>query len=133
MADLERIRLHLTDTPAPETGLGQRDYLGAACVFLLVFSCTFPVVLPFLVWQDPRVALTVSNSVAIAMLFLTRYTLGRQSGRPWVVGLSMVALGLSLVMSKVHIVKCDHNGDQFFNRTEMACVGGIYHQMYVAN
>ena len=59
------------------------------------------------------------------MLFLTGYTLGRQSGRPWVVGLSMVALGLSLVMSKVHIVKCDHNGDQFFNRTEMACVGGI--------
>ena len=51
VADLERIRLHLTDTPAPETGLGQRDYLGAACVFLLVFSCPFPVVLPFLVWQ----------------------------------------------------------------------------------
>ena len=97
VADLERIRLHLTDTPAPETGLGQRDYLGAACVFLLVFSCTFPVVLPFLVWQDPRVALTVSNSVAMAMLFLTGYTLGRQSGRPWVVGLTMVALGLSLV------------------------------------
>ena len=36
-------------------------------------------------------------------------------------------------MSEVHIVKCDHNGDQFFNRTEMACVGGIYHQMYVAD
>ena len=37
------------------------------------------------------------NIVAIAMLFLTGYTLGRQSGRPWRVGLSMVALGLGLV------------------------------------
>jgi VIT1/CCC1 family predicted Fe2+/Mn2+ transporter len=31
------------------------------------------------------------------MLFVTGYTFGKQSGRPWRVGLLMVAIGLSLV------------------------------------
>jgi hypothetical protein len=31
------------------------------------------------------------------MLFLTGYTFGKQSGRPWRVGLLMVVIGLSLM------------------------------------
>lgn len=42
-------------------------------------------------------ALAISNAVAIAMLFLTGYTLGREAGRPFRVGLSMVMLGVALV------------------------------------
>lgn len=33
-------------------------------------------------------------------------------------------------MSPVHINKCDQNGDGLFNRTEQACVEGIYDAMY---
>jgi hypothetical protein len=29
-------------------------------------------------------------------------------------------------MNEVHILKCDRNGDELFNRTEMLCVSGIY-------
>jgi VIT1/CCC1 family predicted Fe2+/Mn2+ transporter len=96
-ADLERIRQHLLDTPLAEPRLGRPDYVGAAGVFVLVFACTFPVVLPFLVWPDAGVALAVSNAVAIAMLFLTGFALGRHYGRPWRVAVGMVALGVALL------------------------------------
>jgi len=43
-------------------------------------------------------ALRVSNAIAIVMLFLTGYAFARMTGRhPWLVGISMVILGLVLV------------------------------------
>jgi VIT1/CCC1 family predicted Fe2+/Mn2+ transporter len=97
--DLERIRLHLlqiSDTII-EPRLSRLDYLGALCVFGLVFICTLPVVVPFMLLQDASLALRISNLIAITMLFLTGFTFGRQSGRPWRVGLLMVAIGFSLM------------------------------------
>ena len=97
--DLERIRLHLVSLPVEHTDprLGRRDYLGAVAVFLLVFLCTLPVVLPFIFLSDATIATRVSNAIAIVLLFLSGYAFGRHSGRPWRLGLSMVALGLFLV------------------------------------
>lgn len=97
--DLERIRRHVTSLPdgGPSFGLGPRDYLAALAVFLLVFVGTLPVVLPFVFLRDPQFALWVSHAVAITMLFLIGWTLGQHWGRPWRVGLSMVAVGLVLV------------------------------------
>jgi VIT1/CCC1 family predicted Fe2+/Mn2+ transporter len=98
-ADLERIRLHLlhVSDDIVEPRLNRQDYLGALCVFALIFFCTLPVVVPFILLQDATLALRISNIVAIAMLFLTGYTFGMQSGRPWRVGLLMVVIGLSLM------------------------------------
>ena len=98
-ADLERLRLHLItmSRAVPNPRLSPRDYLDAAAVFLLVFLCTFPVALPFLILHEPSFALRLSNGIAIAMLFLTGYAFGRHSGHPWRVGLLMVAIGLCLV------------------------------------
>jgi len=43
-------------------------------------------------------ALRVSNAIAIVMLFVAGYAFGRMTGRhPWLVGISMVVLGLILV------------------------------------
>jgi VIT1/CCC1 family predicted Fe2+/Mn2+ transporter len=97
--DLERIRKHVTSLPngGPSFGLGPQDYLAALAVFLLVFVGTLPVVLPFIFLDDPQFALRISHAVAITLLFLTGWTLGRHWGRPWRVGLSMVAIGLALV------------------------------------
>jgi hypothetical protein len=62
-------------------------------VFLLVFVATLPVVIPFLLFSDPRWALRASNGVAILMLFLTGFALGRHAGRrPWLIGLAMIIL-----------------------------------------
>jgi VIT1/CCC1 family predicted Fe2+/Mn2+ transporter len=98
-ADFERIRLHLlhVSDDVVEPRLNRQDYLGALCVFALVSFCTLPVVVPFMFMQDAGFALRISNLVAIAMLFLTGYTFGKQSGRPWRVGLLMVVIGLSLM------------------------------------
>ncbi len=98
-ADLERIRLHLGSV-SPEsiaTRLGREDYLAAVGVFLLVFCSLFPVAAPFLLLQDVPLALRVSNTIAVAMLFLTGFTFGRHVGRPWRTGLLMVAIGIVLV------------------------------------
>ena len=62
--DFERIRQGLTvseDVPATPS-LTKEDWLGAVAVFLLVFLSTFPIVIPFLVFQnDVRFALRMSN------------------------------------------------------------------------
>jgi VIT1/CCC1 family predicted Fe2+/Mn2+ transporter len=82
----ERARLHMS------------DWLGAIGVFLLVFFSTFPVVIPFIFMRNVGPALRVSNVVAIVMLFLMGYALGRMTGRHrWLVGISMVILGSILV------------------------------------
>jgi hypothetical protein len=75
----------------------KRDWIGALAVFLLVFLCTFPVVIPFIVMQDALPALRVSNVIAIAMLFVAGYAYGRLIGRhQWLVGIVMVFIGVAL-------------------------------------
>ena len=99
-AELEAMRLQLLRLPEPPAypRLLREDFIGALGVFLLVFLSTFPVVIPFLVMGDATLALRLSNVIAIAMLFIAGYSLGRHAGYPpWGVGLSMVAIGLVLV------------------------------------
>ena len=99
-AELETMRQRLKDLPEPpeRARLGNKEWLGALGVFLLVFLSTFPVVIPFLFMKNAWLALRVSNAIAIAMLFLTGYAFGRTTGRnPWGMGVSMVVLGVILV------------------------------------
>ncbi len=98
--ELESLYQRLKQLPEPSDHVQLRkdDWLGAAGVFLLVFLCTFPVVIPFIFMSHAGPALRVSNAIAIVMLFLTGYAFGRMTGRhPWLVGISMVVLGLILV------------------------------------
>jgi hypothetical protein len=98
--ELEALHQRLKQLPEPpdHARLRKDDWLGAAGVFLLVFLSTFPVVIPFIFMSNAGPALRVSNVIAIVMLFLTGYAFGRMTGRhPWLVGISMVVLGLVLV------------------------------------
>ena len=94
-AHLEQIRQKLCQSPEPaRPNLTRTDWLGAAGICLLSFLSTFPVVIPFLLFEDTRLALRVSNAVAIAMLFLCGFILGRYAGfRPVPMGLFLVAFG----------------------------------------
>jgi hypothetical protein len=99
-AELETMSRRLQALPEPRkhVRLHREDWLGAFGVFLLVFLCTFPVVIPFIFMHNAGPALRVSNAIAIVMLFLTGYAFGRMTGRhTWLVGISMVVLGLILV------------------------------------
>jgi len=72
--------------------------LGAVAVFLLVFLSTFPVVVPFMLMDHVKPAMRTSNAIAVALLFLVGFRLGKYAGvRPWRWGLSMIVLGGVLV------------------------------------
>jgi VIT1/CCC1 family predicted Fe2+/Mn2+ transporter len=96
--DLMRQRLNQLPEPPEHPRLSKDDWLAARGVFLLVFLSTFPVVIPFLFASDVKLALRVSNGIAILMLFMAGYAFGRHAGRrPWLTGLEMVILGGALV------------------------------------
>jgi VIT1/CCC1 family predicted Fe2+/Mn2+ transporter len=75
-----------------------RDFVGASGICILVILSTFPVVLPFAVFEDARLALRVSNAIAITLLFVCGFLFARYAGlRPWTTGLIMVAVGVAQV------------------------------------
>ena len=97
---LEDMRQRLNHTPEPPDGarLSRDDWRGAIGVFFLVFLSTFPVVIPFLFIHRVRLALHLSDVIAITMLFLTGYAYGRYAGNhPWRWALSMVLVGGAMV------------------------------------
>jgi hypothetical protein len=99
-AELERIRERLNQLPPPpeRAQLHASDWKGALEVCLLVFLSIGPVAVPFMIIEDPSTALRASNGVAVMMLFGAGAAYGRAIGRrPWVVGISMVSLGIVLV------------------------------------
>ena len=96
--DLMRQELLRLAEPPARPRPTKSDALGALAVCLLVFLSTFPIVIPFLLIDDARLALRVSNVVAIAMLFLCGYAYGRLAGLwPWAMGFAMIAAGGMLV------------------------------------
>ena len=97
---MELIRQILRQMPEPldRYRLTKRDWLGARSICLLCFLSTLPVALPFIFVSEARLALRVSNAVALAMLALCGYAFGYRSGiSPWVTALLMVAFGAAMV------------------------------------
>lgn len=98
--ELETIRERLLELPEPASRarLSARDWLGGIGVFLLVFVSTFPVVVPFLLFEHLPWAMRTSNLVAVVMLFVTGSVYGTlTSHSPWILGTAMVLLGCVLV------------------------------------
>jgi hypothetical protein len=93
-----RQRLGQLSEPPDRAHLRAADWWGALGVFLLVFLATFPVAIPFVFVHSARLALRVSNAIAIVMLFFTGFAYGRSVGRRgWAAGIAMIALGGVLV------------------------------------
>jgi VIT1/CCC1 family predicted Fe2+/Mn2+ transporter len=94
-----RQKLRQLPDPPPRPFLTKSDWVGALAICLLVFLSTLPVAIPFMLIDDARMALRVSNAVAIVMLFLCGYVFGHHAGlRPWASGLCSVAIGSVLVI-----------------------------------
>jgi VIT1/CCC1 family predicted Fe2+/Mn2+ transporter len=96
---LESLRRHLLALPrsALDTRLLRNDYAGALGVLLLVIVSTFPVVIPYAFIDELKLAMRVSNLVALVTLFAGGWILARHSGgSPWKSGLAMAATGAAL-------------------------------------
>ena len=98
-SELDDLRERLANLPGRKgRRLTGEDFRGAVGVFLLVFLATLPVILPFLLFSEARVALRVSHAIGVALLFFCGWALGRFSGlRPVRFGLAMAAIGAVLV------------------------------------
>ncbi len=99
-SELEMIHQRLSQLPEPphRAKLHRSDYLGALGVFLLVFLSTLPVVSPFFFMQHAKMALRVSNLIAILMLFLLGCAFGRSIERSAATtGIIMVIVSTAMV------------------------------------
>ena len=86
-----------TGTTAPQP-VTRTDLLGGLETGLLVFACSFPAVLPFMLIDEPRFALRVSNAILLALLYYLGYRHARHTlARPWISGLVFLLAGLFLV------------------------------------
>lgn len=94
-AIVQRVKTGAIAPPQPVT---RKDLLGGLESGLLVFACSVPAVLPFLLFDEPRVALRVSNTILLALLYYLGYRHARHTlARPWIAGLVFLLLGLFLV------------------------------------
>jgi VIT1/CCC1 family predicted Fe2+/Mn2+ transporter len=97
---IEEIRNRLIN--APEIPVNVRltisDVKKAIAIFSLVFISTFPVVIPFIFIHDTKLALRISNLVAIVMMFLCGWSVGKYVGlNKWKVSFATVSIGILLV------------------------------------
>jgi hypothetical protein len=75
------------------------DLMGALVSGVLVVLVSIPGAIPFVVMDDARLALRVSNGILLALLFITGYYWARYTlGSPWIAGFSFLAGGVALVV-----------------------------------
>ena len=98
--ELDSISQRLKQLPAPsgKVRLQRDEWRGAMEVCLLGFLSTFPVVIPFLLMNNARMALRISHAIAMVMLFAVGWAFGHIAARhPWMSGVCMVSIGGILV------------------------------------
>ena len=99
-AIVQRVKTEPT-LPQPVT---RKDLLGGLESGLLVFSCSIPAVLPFLVFDQPQVALRVSNTILLALMYYLGYRHARHTlARPWIAGFVFLLAGLFLVVLTIRL------------------------------
>ena len=98
----ERGRMESLGHPHVRLAVTRRDVRGAISVFFLVVLSTIPVAFPFLIVDEARHALRISNGIAVMMLFLCGYVLGDHAGgRRWAGGFLMMTVGAVLVWATI--------------------------------
>jgi hypothetical protein len=85
-------------TPVRPNRVRREDLLGGLAAGWLVFACSFPAVLPFLVIDDPWIALRVSNVILLGLLFAVGWRAARHTlAKPWLAGVTFLLVGVLLV------------------------------------
>jgi hypothetical protein len=85
--------------PLPPGRVFKSDLLGGLASGCLVFACSFPAALPFFFFDDPRLALRISNALLLLMLFLVGYRAAKETmARPWLLGSIFLLVGAALVV-----------------------------------
>jgi hypothetical protein len=87
--------------PAPNA-VTKADMAGALTSCLLVIVTSVPAAIPFLLFDDARFALRVSNAILVGLLFFTGYSWARYTlSKPWLVGFGFLFGGIALVVAAI--------------------------------
>jgi hypothetical protein len=100
--ETEAIRARIAALPSvpARPKLHGRDLLAALLIFLLVVAATFPVVLPFIMFDEVQAARNASHAISLVMLFGGGLALGRYAGYgSWKAGFMMAGVGTALVIA----------------------------------
>ena len=103
-AELEVISHTVEGLPEPPQSapITWKDIKASFAIFLLVFISTFPPSIPFMFMDDYAIAIRVSNAIALLLLFVTGYKLGKSSGyHPFLMGLIFAVIGAILVAATI--------------------------------
>lgn len=93
---------NLPPDPKVDRSLNMKDLLNAGQIFLLVFVSTFPIALPFLIFNNLKTAMLVSNGTALACLFAAGYALALYSGlKPFITALAYTIFGTAIIILSV--------------------------------
>jgi len=75
------------------------DIKKAMALFLLIVISTFPVVVPFVFIHDTKIALRVSNLIALIMMFMCGWSVAKYVGfSKWLMSLVTTVIGIILVV-----------------------------------
>jgi hypothetical protein len=98
----QRIVENVHAKPPTPNAVTKDDWLGALMSCLLVIVTSVPAAIPFLLFDDARFALRVSNAILLSLMFFTGYSWAKYTlGRPWVVGFVFLIGGLALVVAAI--------------------------------
>jgi hypothetical protein len=93
-----RVATHLRSRPVANNNVRKDDILGGLTSFWLVVLSCVPAAIPFLLFDNARLALRVSNAILLALLFIAGWLWARFTlGKPWLVGLGFLVGGAALV------------------------------------
>lgn len=93
-----RVATHLRSKPVASNTIRKDDILGGFTSFWLVVLTCVPAAIPFLLFDNARFALRVSNAILLALLFIAGWLWARFTlGNPWLVGLGFLVGGAALV------------------------------------
>lgn len=77
----------------------REDILGGIAVALLILAMTLPIIVPFLLFSDPAIAVRLSNTIALGLLFWLGCWWGRTVGaNPYRIAVGVTCVGLILVL-----------------------------------
>jgi len=98
----ERIVDNVSRKTGKKNSITRDDWLGALVSFFLVVFTSLPAAIPFLLIDDARLALRVSNAVLVALLFFSGYWWARYTvSKPWVAGIAFLLVGTGLVAAAI--------------------------------
>ena len=83
--------------PKPTT-VHRADLIAALAVFILVAGTAIPAAVPFAFVDDPWIALRISNTILVGLLFLVGYQWAHYAeANPWLVAFCLTTIGIVLV------------------------------------